>query len=247
MRAAPWLLLPIFFIGWDQVTPQSRWYQCQGATEVSDLPLVEMPPPHPGATLAVLVTGDGGWRALDRLVADGLHNRGFGIVGLISSRYFATRRTAAESSCALQRIIEHYSIAWRSPRTVAVGYSRGAGVLPFMINRLPQKWRDRVSTVALIGLDPTVDFQVTPFDLLRTRPTPAEVPVRGEVQRLRGKRVLCFYGVNERHSLCRSLSAPLVIPIAEPGSHHFAGNYDQLARTIWLWSLHPEWSEGSRE
>src|SRR5437660_6138665 len=125
MRAAPWLLLPIFFIGWDQVTPQSRWYQCQGATEVSDLPLVEMPPPHPGATLAVLVTGDGGWRALDRLVADGLHNRGFGIAGLISSPDFATRPTADESSCALQRIIGHCSLALPSAATVALGSARG--------------------------------------------------------------------------------------------------------------------------
>src|SRR4029077_11713426 len=90
--------------------------ECLGATEVSDLPLVEMPPAHSGATLAVLVTGDGGWRAIDRLVANGLHDRGFGIVGLISSRYFATRRTAEESSCALQRIIEHYSIVWHSRR-----------------------------------------------------------------------------------------------------------------------------------
>ena len=236
MRAAPWLLLPMLIIGWDQVTPQTHWSECDGATEVSDLPLVEMPPAHSGATLAVFVTGDGGWRAIDRRVADGLHDRGFGIVGLVSSRYFATRRTAEESSCALQRIVEHYSIAWRSPRAIAVGYSRGAGVLPFMINRLPQKWRDRISTVALIGLEPTIDFQVTPFDLLRTRPAPAEIPVREEVERLRGKRVLCFYGVHERHSLCRSLSAPLAMTIAEPGSHHFAGRYDQLARTIWLWS-----------
>ena len=236
MRAAPWPLLPMLVIGWDHAVPQTRWSDCRGTTEVSDLPLVEMPPAHSGATLAVFVTGDGGWRAIDRLVADGLHDRGFGIVGLISSRYFATRRTADESSCALQRIVEHYSIAWHSPRVVTVGYSRGAGVLPFMINRLPSKWRDRVSTVALIGLDPTIDFQVTPFDLLRTRPTPAEIPVRGELERLRGKRVLCFYGVHERHSLCRSLSASLAMSIAEPGSHHFAGNYDQVARTIWLWS-----------
>ena len=234
MRAAPWLLLPLFIIGFDRAPDPSV---VPGVTEVSDLPLIEMPPAGPGKMLAVVVTGDGGWRAIDARVARGLHDRGYGVVGLISSRYFAQRRSTEESSYALQRIVEHYSIAWRAPQVIAVGYSRGAGVLPFMINRLSPNWRRRISTVALIGLDPTVDFQVTPFDLLRTSPTPREIPVRSEVERLRG-RVLCFYGVNEKHSLCRSLSTPAVISIPEPGSHHFAGNYDQLARTIWIWSRH---------
>jgi len=60
--------------------------------------------------------------------------------------------------------------------------------------------------------------------------------VRGEIERLRDKRVLCFYGLNERDSLCRELSPGLAIAIAEPGAHHFNGNYDDLARTIWRWT-----------
>ena len=202
---------------------------CVGLTDVDDLPLVEMAPRGAGRMLAVFVSGDGGWRAIDQRVAEQLHARGFGIVGLVSPRFFASAKTAEESACALQRILEHYVIRWRSTRVVVIGYSRGAGVVPFMVNRLSARWRDRVATVALMGLDPTIAFQVTPF------PVP-EVPVRGEVERLRDKRVLCFYGVNERHSLCRQISPWVAVRIQEPGSHHFAGNYDDLARTIWKWS-----------
>jgi len=60
--------------------------------------------------------------------------------------------------------------------------------------------------------------------------------VRGEVERLRGKRVLCFYGIDERDSLCRQLSPAVAIRIAEPGAHHFAGNYNDLASMIWRWA-----------
>ena len=202
---------------------------CVGLIDVDDLPLVEMAPRHAGEMLAVIVSGDGGWRAIDRRVAEQLHARGFGIVGLISPRFFARARTAEESACALQRIEEHYSIAWRTTQVIVIGYSRGAGVVPFMVNRLPPRWRSRIAVIALLGLEPTIGFQITPF------PT-QEVPVRGEVERLRGKRVLCFYGVDERDSLCRQLSPALAIGIAEPGSHHFAGNYDDLASTIWRWA-----------
>ena len=58
------------------------------------------------------------------------------------------------------------------------------------------QWRSRIAAVALIGLQPTIDF--------RLLPTQPEIPVRGEVEQLRGKRILCFYSVNERDSLCRA-------------------------------------------
>jgi len=94
---------------------------------------------HAGEMLAVFVSGDGGWRAIDRGIAEQLHARGFGIVGLVSSRFFARARTGDESACALQRIMEHYSIEWRTSRVIVIGYSLGAGLLPFMVNRLPSQ------------------------------------------------------------------------------------------------------------
>lgn len=236
MRPMRWSLLLLIFTGLlhgSAFSQRASLRSAQGKVEVDDLPLVQMAPLHGGVTLAVFVTGDGGWRAIDRNVAAGLHARGFGVVGLVASRYFAQRRTPEEAADALQRIVMHYSIEWRAPRVIVVGYSRGAGVLPFMVNRMASPWRERVTTLALMGLDPTIDFEVTPFDLLRTHATPKEIPVSGEIEKLRGKQILCFFGVREEDSLCRTLSPFLVTRVAEPGGHHFAGNYDDLARTIW--------------
>src|SRR5579859_6066630 len=103
--------------------------------QVPELPLVEMPPSRSGSPLAIVVSGDGGWRALDRDIAKGLHKRGYAVVGLNSRTYFAKRRSPEEASHTLERIIDHFSRAWHTTDVVAVGYSRGAGVLPFMINR----------------------------------------------------------------------------------------------------------------
>ena len=206
---------------------------CSSAgTKLGDLPLVVIPPPHRGATLAVIVSGDGGWRAIDREVAAGLHARGYGVVGLIAPRFFARRRTPEQAASALQTIVAHYGTEWDAAHVIAVGYSRGAGVLPFMVNRMEKPWRDRISLLALMGLDPTIDFQSTPFDLLRRHPTAAEIPVRGELEKV-GKPILCIYGEHDKDSLCPDLPISVAIPIAEPGGHHFDVNYDELARTIW--------------
>ena len=197
MRAAPLLLFPFVF-------------SCQRM-------LVEIPPPHAGAPLAVIVTGDGGWRAIDRDIAAGLHERGYGVVGLNARRFFSERRTPEESSRMLQSIIERE----RASRVVAIGYSRGAGVLPFMINRLPPLVRAKVTTVALVGLDRTIDFDLGDEN---------EIPVRGEVARLRGTPVLCIFGVEDRNNACRELP---VTRIALPGGHHMRARYDVIARAIW--------------
>ena len=199
---------------------------------IPGLPLVEMPPARSGAPLAVIVSGDGGWRALDRHVAKGLRQRGYAVVGLNSREYFAKRRSPEEASLALEQIINHYSRAWHTTHVVAVGYSRGAGVLPFMINRLPPDVRATISVAALIGLDRTIDFYVTPFDLLRTEATSAEVPVRGEVEKLHGIEVLCIFGEHDEHNLCGDLPDSVVVHVAEPGGHHMNISHDLLAHTI---------------
>lgn len=215
---------------------------CLHLTEVDDLPLVEQRAFHHTGWMAVLITGDGGWRAIDRGIASGLSARGIDVVGLVSPDYFSSRRTPDESACTLLRIIERYSLQWRAPNVIVCGYSRGAGVVPFMLNRLPPRWGRRVRLAVLIGLDRTIDFEVTPFDLLREN-APHEVPVRGEIEQLLRRpraapRVLCIYGRRDRDSLCPELDPLLVTRIGEPGGHHFSGSYDELARLIWVRLLH---------
>lgn len=209
---------------------------CVAQADARDLPLIEKRAAHPRGTMAVLISGDGGWRAIDRQVAAGLAARGISVVGLDSPRFFASRKTPEEAACALQRIIETYTIEWKEQRVIVAGYSRGAGVAPFMVNRLPEKWRAKVVSLALISLDRTIDFYVTPASLVRRSPAADEVPVRGEIEKLHGPRVLCFYGERDDGSLCRDLAPPAALPFREPGGHHLAVNYDDLAGTITSWS-----------
>lgn len=179
--------------------------------------LVELPAPHAGAPLAVIVSGDGGWRAIDRDIAAGLHERGYAVVGLNARKFFAERRTPDEASQMLQSIIRREG----AQRVVAIGYSRGAGVLPFMINRLPPEVRARVAVVALVGLDRTIDFDLDDENA---------IPVGGEVARLRGTPVLCIFGTEDANDACRDLP---VTRIALPGGHHMRVPYDVIARAIW--------------
>lgn len=198
--------------------------------EVRDLPLVEVGSRHRNGELAVVISGDGGWAGIDRQIGQTLAADGVPVVGLNSLQYFWKARTPAQAGADLTRVLRYYLRAWGASRVLLVGYSRGADVLPFMVTRLPDDLRSRISLVALLGLSHQAGFEFRFADLLgggsSGRPT---VP---EIRRLRGIRLLCIYGTDEDDSACPDLTPDLATVLAVPGGHHFGGAYQELAHRI---------------
>jgi type IV secretory pathway VirJ component len=130
-------------------------------TGVEDLGLVEVGASGGANTgaMAVILTGDGGWADIDKTVAAGLAAAGVPVVGWSSLRYYWTPRTPEAAARDLARIVEHYSAAWKRQRVLLVGYSFGADVLPFLVNRLPSSALARISSVSLLGLSDTAAFE----------------------------------------------------------------------------------------
>jgi len=206
---------------------------CTAGADVRDLPLVELPVKHSAnAPLVVMLTGDGGWRRIDVRITDRLREAGLPVVGFKTPDYFATERTPEQSACALERVIRFYKTAWKCDRIVIVGYSRGADILPFMISRLPADLRASTDVVALLGLEPTIDFRYHPSWIPFLHPKEPQHLVKPELEKLRGTHLLCVYGAKEKDSLCPSLDPGLATIVREPGSHHFAGRYTDVADVI---------------
>ncbi len=203
---------------------------------VTDLPLIEVPATVPANnSLVVMVSGDGGWAGLDREVAAALAARGYSVVGLNSLRYFLTRHTPDEAGRDLARILNYYLPQWNKQRVLLIGYSRGADVLPFMASRLPPALRSRVDLIALLGLGRHVDFEFHLSDWLPVagKEHSTALPIFPEIQALHGGRhVLCIYGQDEEHSLCRRFTPPLGQTLVLKGGHHFEGAYAHLASVI---------------
>jgi type IV secretory pathway VirJ component len=208
-----------------------------GAPDVRDLPLVEVrPPADSGAgdtTLAVVLSGDGGWASIDRQIADAFAARGVPTVGLNSLQYFWRGGTPDSSARDLARILRHYLPAWRKQRVLLVGYSRGADVLPFMAARLPADLRARVRLVALLAPSREASFEFHLTDWIGGAAGSASaLPTRPEIARLRGTPLLCFYGSGERDSACPGLDPAAATAVRLDGGHHLGGDYEGIAERI---------------
>lgn len=203
-----------------------------GTVSVSDLPLIEIPARGTVAdTLVVFLSGDGGWAELDQKVGRALAVDGHGVVGLSSLRYFWKPRTPESAASDLERILRHYLTVWAKRRVVLVGYSFGADVLPFLVNRLPADLRARIELIALLGMSATTAFEFHLSEWFGGASGP-ELPVVPELRKLQGLRILCLFGDEESASPCRQLEPSLAKVVALPGAHHFGGDYRSVAALI---------------
>lgn len=199
---------------------------------VSDLPLSEVPTTasSPRDELAIILTGDGGWAELDKNVAAGLAAAGVSTVGWSSLRYYWTPRTADAAAADLARIITHYRDAWHKDHVLLVGYSFGADVLPFLVNRLPAPVRERISRVTLLGLSDTAAFEFHVADWIGGT-AGEEFPTVPEVERV-SVPVACVQGAGEDDSACRMLRPPRVHVVTIGQGHHFDGEYKRLVDVV---------------
>lgn len=210
---------------------------------VSALPLVEVPATAPGGhKLALFLSGDGGWAGIDKQMARTLSAGGVAVVGVNLKSYLGTRRTPDAAAADMARVLQHYLALWSRDRVVVIGYSRGADIAPFIVNRLPDSLKARVDLVAMLGLGQYAGFHVTLFSLLHSTTNPSDLPVLPELERLRqaGIRMMCVYGTREKESLCREAQEGLMVRVAKDGAHHFDGNNPELATQILAQLFAPE-------
>jgi type IV secretory pathway VirJ component len=210
--------------------------------ELTDLPVIEIAAqpaaPQSGTTLltadsdsfAIIMSGDGGWAGLDQDVAAALSAKGIPIVGLDSLRYFWSARTPQGLAADTDRLIRYYSAHFAKQRVLLIGYSQGADVLPFAVNRLPEATRARVALTAVMGMSEHALFEFHVSSWISDSDSgPATLP---EISRITGMPVLCIYGADESDSLCPKLDPNKFIVVKLKGGHHFDGDYASLARQI---------------
>jgi type IV secretory pathway VirJ component len=251
--------LPQYTAGYNKLATQNPTTRvAPPPAGLSDLPIVEIPAQpiaaqpivaqpvaaQPGAvqsdasrpdaartdSFAIIMSGDGGWAGLDQDVAAALSAKGIAVVGLDSLRYYWTARTPEGLAADTDRMIRYYLAHFGKQRVLLIGYSQGADVLPFAVNRLPEATRARVALVAVMGMSEHALFEFHLSSWISdSNSGPATLP---EINRINGVPVLCMYGADETDSLCPQLDPKKFIIVKLKGGHHFDGDYANLARQI---------------
>jgi type IV secretory pathway VirJ component len=205
------------------------------AVAVDDLGLVELPAAHaqaPGGDdlFVVLLSGDGGWADIDKDIGEQLSRAGLPVVGWNTLQYFWNRKTPEIASADLQRVITHYRQAWKKQRVLLIGFSLGADVLPFMVNRLPAAERERIADIALLSLSHTADFEFHVSAWLGSSQGDTH-QIAPELKKI-SEPVLCIYGTGDDDTLCKDFKAANITNVGLPGDHHYEGDFQAVTKLI---------------
>jgi type IV secretory pathway VirJ component len=201
--------------------------------DLAGLPLNEVPATgtKQSDTYAVLLSGDGGWAGLDQEVAAAVAAKGIPVVGFDSLRYFWKKRTPEGLAADLDRILRYYRPHWGKSKVILIGYSQGADVLPFAVNRLAPDTRAQVSQAVYLALSGNAAFE---FHLTNWMSDDAAdgVPTMPEILKLKAAENFCIYGEGDDDQICSKVPAGHLRVQALTGGHHFDGDYAHLAEII---------------
>lgn len=208
-------------------------YWLRSDTGWSGLPLVELPVPDgDNDTLAVILSGDGGWADLDRQFGEAFQQSGMATVGFDCLKYFWKARKPDEVARDLSAAIAHYLERWSKRRLLLVGYSFGASWLPWVANRLPADIQQRVTLVAMLAPAREINVEIKAGDWLKDIVRDGALDVYEEASRL-ALPTLCVYGRKEAgESLCPQLRASNIARLEVAGGHHFDRNYGPLIERL---------------
>ncbi|GLS24267.1 hypothetical protein GCM10007874_72880 [Labrys miyagiensis] len=203
------------------------------ASGQDQIPVEELPAVS-ARTLVIFYSGDGGWRDIDKKISEYLNLNGVAVLGVDSLRYFWQQKSPGKVGSDLEKLIATYRTKWGVKRVALVGFSIGAGVLPFAWNTISHSTQNNVDLIAMLSLDPKASFQISVSGYLGWQ-SASDMAVGPAAASLPHEKVLCFYGADEKQageSGCLLKVMRGATLIERPGGHHFDGNYIPIAQAI---------------
>ncbi len=202
--------------------------------KVKNLPLVltKSKIDTPDSPVALLISGDGGWYAFEQLIADHLAKQGIPTVGLDSKRYFWKRKTPEETESDVSSALNYYSNEWGKKRLLLIGYSLGAEIVPFIVNRMPEEMKSRIESVVLLSPETTTDFEVHFSNMLGMGNRQNTYDVLDEILKMQSIPTLIIFGDGEKTKIPEMLAGTSIKVKIIPGDHHYKFNLPLIIETM---------------
>lgn len=184
------------------------------------LPVVVVPAPADDhVPMVLMITGDRGWKRFDRrLTREFVHGEA-PVVVLNSFRYFRKKKTPEQTTLIVEELLNQYMEKWHKSSFILDGYSFGAEVIPFIVNRMSEEMLRHCKGVVLFSPGNNTDFEIH-----LAPPLPGHewgYNVVSEIQSMKPVKTLFFFGERERKFPLKVLSRPDWQLIYLKGGHSY--------------------------
>ena len=210
------LLLPLVFI--------------VSYAQADDLPIKEwnMAPQNP---LVVYISGDGGFNKFFTSLCNSISSSGYSITAINARSYFWTKKTPEKTTEDISAYINRQFINRKNQQLVLAGYSFGADVMPFIVNRLPDALKAKLVSVVLLSPSTSTDLETHFSDMLGANKK-RSMDVVAEINKMNAVKTATIFGSDESVFPVKDIKLKNYTNEFLPGGHHFDGDAEELAKTL---------------
>ena len=205
----------------------------QSQKPTTELPLIILPVNRIDTLpLLVFISGAGGWTGFEEGIAENLVKRGIPIIGIDAQKYFWQPRTPDETAAELVKVIHHYLDAWNKKSFIFCGYSFGADVIPFMVNRLPFDLNYMMKGAVMMSPDTKTDFEIHAADMPGFGSRNDKNTVLTEVKKSTLRNMTCIFGKEEQIELQIMFKDAGAHIRLLPGSHNYNNDFIAISNEL---------------
>lgn len=197
----------------------------------TEMPIQLVEPKTYTNELMFMISGDGGWTSFDQDLANTFVAKGLKVIGLDAQKYFWNAKTPEQTATEIAKILAYYQEKEPSIKFSIMGYSFGACVAPFIVNRLPEQIKKATKTVALLSPDDRADFEIHVADMLSLSSDNEPYDVVAELRKTSVKK-LCIFGSDEdKETMAKFRNSGAALETL-PGGHHFDNDYNAIVEKV---------------
>jgi type IV secretory pathway VirJ component len=199
---------------------------------------VYAPEGDPAKPLVLILSGEGGWRSFDEMLAGFLRKEGFWVGGVDCMKYFwrpqDNRKVLAADIRSYADVLARRSGRSPGSEVILAGFSFGADLAPWIAGG--EGWGNRIAGLVMIGPDQegSLEFRVT--ELLGFSSKEHVFRVAEVLDSARGIPLLFIHGSGDSGSaaplLARNAPEPCKLLTVHGADHHFSGREMDLRAAL---------------
>jgi type IV secretory pathway VirJ component len=181
--------------------------------------------------LIFYISGDGGFNRFSNELCTSINKQGFDVDALDSKSYFWSKKTPEQTTQDISDLLSKKIAGRPNQQIVLIGYSFGADVLPYVLNRLPKNISDKIKVSFLLASSGSTDFEIHITDWFGSDKR-RDMDVLPEVNKITNYKIVILNSSDDEGLNAKKITTKNHVTEILPGGHHFDGDIDQIVKTI---------------
>lgn len=201
------------------------------ATVAESFPIKEWTASSHEKPLIFYLSGDGGFNNFSTALCKSLNAKGYDVIALNSKSYFWDKKTPDQTAADVNNYLNRKLQNRKNQQIVLIGYSFGADVVPFILNRIPKDIHDKIIVSYLLASSGSTDFEIHWSDIFGGN-TKRSLDVVSELNKLDNDKIVIISASDEINLSVNKITLKRYTHEVLPGGHHFDGDTDEITNVV---------------